>query len=194
VTEATHETKAPAKQAVAKTLIDMDTASAKLEFAHGHTLTVSMEQLTGSPVAELVMELALKGAIRELVTAYGPHRDNAHAAYEAASKRLADLLANGVRRLPGESSKPHTALESAIEAFAEATGKDVAVIRSAVTGWTDKQVTDAKGVVSTQTGDEQRSAFLSKVKTDPLTAALYATKRSRKPKAAAPSLAESFGL
>jgi hypothetical protein len=114
--------------------------------------------------AEVVKRAALAGVMEILARTYTARRTNPQEAFAATMEKLTQLT-NGVWGDEADAAKPRSALETAIAARAEAKGLDPAFVAKVVAAWTD----------------EQRTAFVAQVKSDPLTAAIYARMRAGKP-------------
>lgn len=158
---------------IAKRSLDIASATGTLTFANGHKITVTPADIPDA----LRTNMLLSAVLASLVTAYSAHRENPDEAVKAAEQRLTDIRAG---KLPtrGDGTATMTALDVAIKVRADAKGIDEAKVRAVV---------EAES-------DEFKRQFVSKVKSDPLTAAAFAALRARKPKGDAAKSLDDLGI
>lgn len=145
--------------------------SAELDFGTHGKLSFTAAQVPDSNKVRAI----LAGVLNSVVNGYSQHRDNPADAFKAASERLASIMrGEWPQRMAGRPS----ALEVAIRVRAEARQLDVAKVREVVMSF-DKA---------------KQTSFISTVKADPLTAALFAAARVKKPTAKSKAAPDFGGI
>lgn len=147
--------------------------SAELDFGSHGKLSFKASDIPEGNRAKAI----LAGVLNSVVNGYSQHREDAAAAFKAASERLAMIMKGEWPQRVAGTGRP-SALDVAVAVRATARNLDVAKVKEVVMSF-DKA---------------KRTTFISTVKADPLTAAAFAAARAKKPTAKSKAAPDFGGI